>query len=98
MSDEPDASQLFITNDRATILSKIDDDNQMAKVLDISKLQYDKFGDGRTSVIVLAIELLRQMEILLAKKIHPQTIITGWQKATNEALTVLEGIAKNNRY
>ncbi|CAM4820769.1 unnamed protein product [Rotaria magnacalcarata] len=96
MSDEPDASQLFITNDRATILSKIDDDNQMAKVLDISKLQYDKFGDGRTSVIVLAIELLRQMEILLAKKIHPQTIITGWQKATNEALTVLEGIAKNN--
>lgn len=38
------------------------------------------------------------MENLLAKKIHPQTIITGWQKATNEALTVLEGIAKNNRY
>lgn len=33
MSDEPDASQLFITNDRATILSKIDDDNQVAKVL-----------------------------------------------------------------
>jgi T-complex protein 1 subunit beta len=34
----------------------------------------------------------------LAQKIHPQTVISGWRKATDEALRVLEGIAKNNRY
>ena len=37
------------------------------------------------------------MKNLLAQKIHPQTIITGWRKATNEAVRVLEGAAKNNR-
>ena len=34
----------------------------------------------------------------MAQKIHPQTIIAGWRKATNAALQALEGIAKNNRY
>ncbi len=34
----------------------------------------------------------------MAQKIHPQTVISGWRKATDEALRVLEGIAKNNRY
>ncbi len=83
--------------------------------IDISKVQDDEVGDGTTSVVVLASELLRvkfsfeiiyiyvelfyqETENLLAKKIHPQTVIAGWRKATNEALRVLEGIAKNNRY
>ncbi|CAF0788806.1 unnamed protein product [Adineta ricciae] len=97
MSGGPDAGKLLVTNDGATILSKIGIDNPVAKVLvDISKVQDDEVGDGTTSVVVLASELLRETENLLAQKIHPQTIIAGWRKATNEALRVLEGIAKNN--
>ncbi|CAF0812751.1 unnamed protein product [Adineta steineri] len=97
MGDGPDAGRLLVTNDGATILSKIGVDNPVAKVLvDISKVQDDEVGDGTTSVVVLASELLRETENLLAQKIHPQTIITGWRKATSEALRVLESIAKNN--
>ncbi|CAF0939569.1 unnamed protein product, partial [Rotaria sordida] len=97
MSGGPDAGKLLVTNDGATILSKIGIDNPVAKVLvDISKVQDDEVGDGTTSVVVLASELLRETENLLAQKIHPQTIIAGWRKASNEAVRVLEGIAKNN--
>jgi len=97
MRGGPDAGKLLVTNDGATILSKIGIDNPVAKVLvDISKVQDDEVGDGTTSVVVLASELLRETENLLGQKIHPQTIIAGWRKATNEALRALEGIAKNN--
>lgn len=45
--------------------------------LDISKVQDDEVGDGTTSVVVLAGELLREAEKLVAVKIHPMTIIAG---------------------
>ncbi|CAF2316895.1 unnamed protein product [Rotaria sp. Silwood2] len=97
MSGGPDAGKLLVTNDGATILSKIGVDNPVAKVLvDISKVQDDEVGDGTTSVVVLASELLRETENLLAQRIHPQIIISGWRKATNEAIRSLECIAKNN--
>lgn len=44
---------------------------------DISKVQDDEVGDGTTSVVVLAGELLREAEKLVNKKIHPMTIIAG---------------------
>ena len=44
---------------------------------DISKVQDDEVGDGTTSVVVLAGELLREAEKLVAMKIHPMTIIAG---------------------
>ncbi|CAF1338002.1 unnamed protein product, partial [Rotaria sordida] len=97
MSGGLDADKLLITNNRTMILSKIGVDNPVVKdLVDISKVQYDEVGDGSKSVVVLASELLRETENLLAQKIHLQTIITGWRKTTNEALTVLEGVAKNN--
>ncbi|CAF4188682.1 unnamed protein product, partial [Rotaria sordida] len=97
MSGGLDADKLLITNNRTMILSKIGVDNPVVKdLVDISKVQYDEVGDGSKSVVVLASELLRETENLLAQKIHLQTIITEWRKATNEALTVLEGVAKNN--
>ncbi|CAF4454050.1 unnamed protein product, partial [Rotaria sp. Silwood2] len=97
MSGGFDADKLLITNNRTMILSKIDVANPVVKdLVDISKVQYDEVGDGSKSVVVLASELLRETENLLGQKIHLQTIITGWSKATNEALTVLEGVPKNN--
>lgn len=62
-----------------------------AKVLvDLAKTQDEEVGDGTTSVTVLAAELLREAEKLIAMKLHPQTIIAGWRKAKVAALEALE--------
>ncbi|KAF5898827.1 T-complex protein 1 subunit beta, partial [Clarias magur] len=83
-----------VTNDGATILKAIGVDNPAAKVLvDMSKVQDDEVGDGTTSVTVLAAELLREAELLIAKKIHPQIIISGWRKATQAAREALREAA-----
>ncbi|EMP40475.1 Fibroblast growth factor receptor substrate 2 [Chelonia mydas] len=79
-----------VTNDGATILKSIGVDNPAAKVLvDMSMVQDDEVGDGTTSVTVVAAELLREAEALVAKKIHPQTIIAGWREATKAAREAL---------
>ncbi|KAF7493693.1 T-complex protein 1 subunit beta [Sarcoptes scabiei] len=86
-----------ITNDGATILKSIGVDNPASKVLvEISKTQDDEVGDGTTSVTVLAAELLREAEKLIEMKIHPQTIISGWRKALDEAKKALESVAQNH--
>lgn len=86
-----------VTNDGATILRSIGVDNPAAKVLvDISKTQDDEVGDGTTSVVVLASELLREAETLVSKRIHPQTIITGWRLATDEARKALTDFARDH--
>ncbi|KAF3859716.1 hypothetical protein F7725_022115 [Dissostichus mawsoni] len=75
-----------VTNDGATILKSIGVDNPAAKVLvDMSKVQDDEVGDGTTSVT--------EAELLIAKKIHPQTIISGWRKATQVARDALREAA-----
>jgi len=83
--------EMQVTNDGATILKAIGVDNPAAKILvNISKVQDDEVGDGTTSVTVLACELLREAEELVSQKIHPQTIIAGWRKATDVARKALE--------
>jgi T-complex protein 1 subunit beta len=89
--------EIMVTNDGATILKSIALDNAAAKVLvNISKVQDDEVGDGTTSVTVLAAELLREAEQLVAKKIHPQTIIDGYRLASQAALQALEAAAIDN--
>jgi T-complex protein 1 subunit beta len=69
---------MTVSNDGATILKSLGLDNPAAKVLvDISRVQDAEVGDGTTSVTVLAAELLKEAEKLIAAKIHPQTIIDG---------------------
>lgn len=81
---------ITVTNDGATILKAVGVDNPAAKVLvDMSKVQDDEVGDGTTSVTVLAAELLREAEKLIAQKLHPQTIIAGWRLATEAARKAL---------
>lgn len=83
-----------VTNDGATILKAIGLDNPAAKVLvEISKVQDDEVGDGTTSVTVLAAELLREAEKLIAAKIHPQTIIAGYRMASECARKALADAA-----
>ncbi|EFA83092.1 chaperonin containing TCP1 beta subunit [Heterostelium album PN500] len=83
-------NEITVTNDGATILTKIYIDNPAAKILvDISRTQDDEVGDGTTSVCVLAGELLREGERLVAQKVHPQTIINGWRLALDTARSTL---------
>ena len=83
-----------VTNDGATILKAIQLDNAAAKILvNISKVQDDEVGDGTTTVTVLAAELLREAEKLIAQKIHPQTIVEGYRIASLAALKALENAA-----
>jgi len=81
-----EGGNITITNDGATILKSIYIDNAAAKVLvDISKTQDDEVGDGTTSVVVLAGELLREAQKLIAKRVHPMTIIAGWRLAADSS-------------
>lgn len=91
--------EINVTNDGATILKAIQLDNAAAKILvNISKVQDDEVGDGTTSVCVLAAELLREAEKLIAQKIHPQTIVEGYRIASIAALKALEGAAVDHAY
>jgi len=83
-----------VTNDGATILRAVGVDNPAAKVLvEMSRVQDDEVGDGTTSVTVLASELIREAERLIDMRIHPQTIIAGYRKATKIARAALENAA-----
>ena len=64
---------------------------------DISKVQDDEVGDGTTSVVVLAGELLREAEQLVNQKIHPMTIIAGFREACECAKGVLEASSFSNQ-
>ena len=90
-------NQVTVTNDGATILKSIYVDNAAARVLvDISKAQDDEVGDGTTSVVVFAGELLRQAEYLVNQRVHPMTIIQGFREACTVAKAALEGAAKDH--
>ncbi|MHA2426802.1 MAG: thermosome subunit alpha [Candidatus Hermodarchaeia archaeon] len=83
-----------ITNDGATILKEIDVEHPAAKmIVEVAKTQDDEVGDGTTSAVVLAGELLKQAEMLIDQKIHPTVIVEGYRKATEKALNVLDSIA-----
>ena len=95
--DPSRSNNMVITNDGATILKSIHIDNAAAKVLvDISKTQDENVGDGTTSVVVLAGELLRQAEKLIHQRIHPMTIIQGWRMACKAAREALEKSSFDN--
>ncbi|CAH1980704.1 unnamed protein product [Acanthoscelides obtectus] len=97
VSSGRNAGSVEVTNDGATILKAVGVDNPAAKILvNMSKVQDDEVGDGTTSVTVLASELLKEAERLIDQKIHPQTIIAGWRKATDVAKTALYNISKDN--
>lgn len=86
-----------ITNDGATILKNIPVHHPSAKILvDMSMTQDKEIGDGTTSVVVLAGELLREAEKLLKQKLHPNTILTGWRKAVKCAAKHLETLGVDN--
>ncbi|MCS7373399.1 MAG: thermosome subunit beta [archaeon GB-1845-036] len=81
---------ITITNDGATILDEMDVQHPAAKMMvEISKAQDKEVGDGTTTAVILAGELLKEAESLLEKNIHPTVIINGFKKAAKKAEEIL---------
>lgn len=82
-----------ITNDGATILDEMEIQHPVAKMMvEVAKAQDNEVGDGTTTVVVLAGELLQKAQDLINKDVHPTLILDGYRKATDKALEYLEKI------
>ncbi|KAI5463855.1 t-complex protein alpha [Mariannaea sp. PMI_226] len=85
-----DIGDVTVTNDGATILSLLDVEHPAGKILvDLAHQQDKEVGDGTTSVVLIAAELLRRGNELMKNRIHPTTIITGYRLALREAVKYL---------
>jgi len=84
---------ITITNDGAAILNEVDVEHPAAKmIVEVAKTQDDMVGDGTTTAVVLAGELLRKAEELLDQNIHPTVIVSGYRKAAQRAVETLDKI------
>ena len=83
-----------ITNDGVTILKEIEIEHPAAKMLvEVAKTQDDEVGDGTTSAVVIAGELLKQAEGLIEQDVHPTIVVAGYRMAAAEAIRRLKDIA-----
>ncbi|XP_071854432.1 T-complex protein 1 subunit alpha-like [Apostichopus japonicus] len=81
-----DVGDVTVTNDGATILKLLEVEHPSAKILvELADLQDQEVGDGTTSVVLIAAELLKNADELVKQKIHPTTIISGYRLACKEA-------------
>ncbi|XP_029435306.1 T-complex protein 1 subunit gamma [Rhinatrema bivittatum] len=93
---------IVMTNDGNAILREIQVQHPAAKsMIEISRTQDEEVGDGTTSVIILAGELLAVAEQFLAQQIHPTVIISAYRKALDDIITTLKensmSVDVNNR-
>lgn len=80
-----DVGDVTITNDGATILKLLEVEHPAARILvDLAELQDAEVGDGTTSVVIIAAELLKRAGELVRNKIHPTSIIAGYRLAMRE--------------
>ena len=87
-----DIGDVTITNDGATILKLLEVEHPAAKVLvDLAELQDEEVGDGTTSVVIIAAELLKRANNLIRTRIHPTSIMSGYKLALKEVSTVSLG-------
>jgi len=86
-----DVGDVTITNDGATILQLLEVEHPAAKVLvELAALQDEEVGDGTTSVVIIAAELLKNADELVKQKIHPTSIISGYRLACKEAVKYIQ--------
>jgi chaperonin GroEL (HSP60 family) len=83
-----------VTNDGVTILRKMDIEHPAAKmIVEVARAQDSEVGDGTTTAVVLAGELLRQAGVLLERSVHPAVIVKGYGMAAAKALELVEEMA-----
>jgi T-complex protein 1 subunit alpha len=86
-----DIGDVTITNDGATILKSLEVQHPAAKVLvELSQIQDREVGDGTTSVVILAAELLKRANELVKNKIHPTSIMAGYRLALRECVKFIQ--------
>lgn len=86
-----DIGDVTVTNDGATILRLLEVEHPAARVLvELAQLQDDEVGDGTTSVVIIAAELLKNADELVKQKIHPTSIISGYRLACKEACKYIQ--------
>ena len=87
---------VIITNDGVTILKEIDVVNPAAKmIIEVAKTQDEQCGDGTTTAVIFAGELLKLAENLLEKNIHPTLITEGFRLAAEKSTETLNNISMN---
>jgi len=91
-----DLGDIVITNDGATILEEMNVDHPAAKLMvEIAKTQDKEVGDGTTTSVVLAGNLLKNAADLIDQSIHPTTVIKGYELASQRALELLSDVSEN---
>lgn len=87
-----DIGDVIITNDGATILNQLDVEHPAARLLvDLAQLQDKEVGDGTTSVVLIAAELLKRGNQLITQQgLHPTTILSGFRVALKAAIAYLK--------
>ncbi len=84
------SGRVTITNDGVTILDEMEIEHPAAKMLvEVAKVQEAEVGDGTTTAVILAGELLNQAENLIDKNIHPTVIAKGYELAASKAQELL---------
>ena len=87
---------MTVTNDGATILKNLEVEHPAAKVLvELSNLQDQEVGDGTTSVVILAAELLKHSNELVKQGVHPTLVIAGLNLAKREACKFIAGMSQS---
>ncbi|MEA3378034.1 MAG: thermosome subunit alpha [Nanoarchaeota archaeon] len=87
---------ITVTNDGVTILNEMQIEHPTAKmIVEVAKTQEDQVGDGTTTAVILAGELLKNAERLLDQEIHPTVIVKGYRAASLKAQEILNSIAED---
>jgi len=87
---------IIVTNDGVTILKEMNIEHPAGKMLvEIAKTQENEVGDGTTTAVILAAELLKRSEELLDDKIHPTVIINGYRLAASKAIELVKDYSEN---
>ncbi len=85
-----------ITNDGATIINEMEIEHPAAKMMvEVAKTQEDEVGDGTTTAVVFAGELLKKAEALIEQDIHPIMIIRGFRLAKIKSLEIANSLGEN---
>jgi len=86
-----DIGDVTITNDGATILAQLAVEHPAARLLvDLAQMQDKEVGDGTTSVVLIAAELLRLGQALVQSGLHPTTVISGYRAALKAAIAYIK--------
>ena len=86
-----DIGDVTITNDGATILKQLEVTHPAARVLvELSQIQDREVGDGTTSVVILAAELLKRGNELIKNNIHATSVMAGFRLALKESVKFIQ--------